>query len=88
MRGAAWQGGPRKELNMLPAEVLALVEEAVDKLCRTHKPAADVVFRRVRWRCRRDGWALNATEEQQLHAVTYTYVANLRSRPRVRRLVI
>jgi hypothetical protein len=74
-------------MHTLPTEILVMIEDAVDKEIRCYRPPAGSIFRRVKGRCRREGWALNRVEEHQLAAVAIDYVRALRPRSRTRRIL-
>ena len=71
----------------LPPEILAMVEGAVDKDLRCYRPPLELVLRRVRRQCRREGWALNDWEEHKLVIVIRGYIDALRRRTRQPRLI-
>ena len=73
-------------MNALPREILEFVEAAVDKEIRCYRPPAGKIFRRVKARCRREGWALNRGEEQQVLMTAFHYIKALRPRTRQRRI--
>jgi hypothetical protein len=70
----------------LPREVLDLIEKAVDRDLRSYRPRPATIFDRVKWRCRRGGWALNGTEEMELHRTIDAYLESLGTRPRIRHI--
>jgi hypothetical protein len=63
-----------------------MIEDAVDKEIRCYRPWPAKVFRRVKRRCLREGWALNKVEEHQVLSVAFDYVRGLRPRSRTRRI--
>jgi hypothetical protein len=44
----------------LQHQVLSLIEATVDRDLRSYRPRAATIFDRVKWRCRRGGWSMNA----------------------------
>jgi hypothetical protein len=64
-----------------------MIEAAVDQDIRCHRPPAGKIFRRVKRRCRHEGWALNGVEEQAVLTAAGEYVRALRRRTRQPRIL-
>jgi hypothetical protein len=64
-----------------------MIEDSVDRALRTYRPPPWKVFRQVKRRCRREGWALNKLEESAVLSAAWEYTRSLRRRTRQIRIL-